>query len=432
MKVKKKKVLQGKGQLNNNLLKIDFKKNKIFFVVLFLSLVLVIFFLYKAVIFIQNPTDTFRVEQGKIYQEERGIGYIIREETVTKGSNYKNGMEQIKSEGEKVAKNEAIFRYYSSGEDSLVKKIEDLDAKIEEAMSKESFSFPSDIKTLDKQIEDKIVSLEKVNDMQTIRETKKEIANNITKKAKIAGELSPAGSYLKKLVDERSKYENQLNEGIEALRAPISGIVSYKVDGYEEVLTPNDFSTLSTQFLEDLNLKTGQVAADSKESAKIINNFECYIACSLNSKQAKEAEVGDTVKLRLLNDTEVSGKIVHISNEEENVLIVFEINRQVKALVGYRKISFDIIWWSDSGKKISNDAINYEEKGENKVAYITRIRGNYQDKIWVKVKRQNDKYAIVENYTREELENLGYSNEEIKARSTLSLYDEILQKTTSK
>lgn len=432
MKVKKKKVPQGKGQLNNNLLKIDFKKNKIFFVVLFLSLVLVIFFLYKAVIFIQNPTDTFRVEQGKIYQEERGIGYIIREETVTKGSNYKNGMEQIKSEGEKVAKNEAIFRYYSSGEDSLVKKIEDLDAKIEEAMSKESFSFPSDIKTLDKQIEDKIVSLEKVNDMQTIRETKKEIANNITKKAKIAGELSPAGSYLKKLVDERSKYENQLNEGIEALRAPISGIVSYKVDGYEEVLTPNDFSTLSTQFLEDLNLKTGQVAADSKESAKIINNFECYIACSLNSKQAKEAEVGDTVKLRLLNDTEVSGKIVHISNEEENVLIVFEINRQVKALVGYRKISFDIIWWSDSGKKISNDAINYEEKGENKVAYITRIRGNYQDKIWVKVKRQNDKYAIVENYTREELENLGYSNEEIKARSTLSLYDEILQKTTSK
>lgn len=427
MKEKKKKVPQGTGKLNNNLLKRDFKTNKILFVVSFLVLVLIIFFIYKAVVFIQNPTDTFRVEQGKIYQEERGIGYIIREETVTKGSNYKNGMEQIKSEGEKVAKDEAIFRYYSSGEDTLIKKIEDLDAKIEEAMAKEKLDFPRDVKLLDKQIEDKIVSLEKVNDMQTIKETKREIANNITKKAKIAGELSPAGSYLKKLVDERSKYENQLNEGIEALKAPISGVVSYKVDGYEEVLTPNDFSNLSTSFLEDLNLKTGQVVADSKESAKIINNFECYIACSLNSEQAKTAEVGDSVKLRLPNDTEVTGKIVHISNEEENVLIVFEINRQVKALVGYRKISFDIVWWSDSGKKIPNDAINYEEKGENKVAYITRKRGNYQDKIWIKIKRQNDKYAIVENYTREELENLGYSNEEIRARSTLSLYDEILQ-----
>ncbi len=427
MKEKKKKVPQGTGKLNNNLLKRDFKTNKILFVVSFLVLVLIIFFIYKAVVFIQNPTDTFRVEQGKIYQEERGIGYIIREETVTKGSNYKNGMEQIKSEGEKVAKDEAIFRYYSSGEDTLIKKIEDLDAKIEEAMAKEKLDFPRDVKLLDKQIEDKIVSLEKVNDMQTIKETKREIANNITKKAKIAGELSPAGSYLKKLVDERSKYENQLNEGIEALKAPISGVVSYKVDGYEEVLTPNDFSNLSTSFLEDLNLKTGQVVADSKESAKIINNFECYIACSLNSEQAKTAEVGDSVKLRLPNDTEVTGKIVHISNEEENMLIVFEINRQVKALVGYRKISFDIVWWSDSGKKIPNDAINYEEKGENKVAYITRKRGNYQDKIWIKIKRQNDKYAIVENYTREELENLGYSNEEIKARSTLSLYDEILQ-----
>ena len=69
-------------------------------------------------------------------------------------------MEQIKSEGEKVAKDEAIFRYYSSGEDTLIKKIEDLDAKIEEAMAKEKLAFPRAVKLLDKQIEDKIVSLE--------------------------------------------------------------------------------------------------------------------------------------------------------------------------------------------------------------------------------------------------------------------------------
>ena len=73
MKEKKKKVPQGTGKLNNNLLKRDFKTNKILFVVSFLVLVLIIFFIYKAVVFIQNPTDTFRVEQGKIYQEERKL-----------------------------------------------------------------------------------------------------------------------------------------------------------------------------------------------------------------------------------------------------------------------------------------------------------------------------------------------------------------------
>ena len=41
------------------------------------------------------------------------MGYIIRDEKVVKGNNYKNGMEQIKTEGEKTAKGESIYRYYS-------------------------------------------------------------------------------------------------------------------------------------------------------------------------------------------------------------------------------------------------------------------------------------------------------------------------------
>jgi len=101
-----------------------YKVNKrIITIVALFVLVLAGYCLYKVVALVQNPTNTFSVEQGKIYQEEATIGYIIREETVVKGNNYKNGMAQIKTEGERVAKNEAIFRYYSSGEENLKKKI---------------------------------------------------------------------------------------------------------------------------------------------------------------------------------------------------------------------------------------------------------------------------------------------------------------------
>ena len=373
MENRKKKVIKPNNK--NKITLKELKKSKAFFAVLFTILSIVIFCLYKVVIFIQNPTNTFSVEQGKIYQEERSTGYIIREETIVKGSNYKNGMEQIKAEGEKVAKDEPIFRYYSSGEENLIKKIQDLDIKIDEAMSKEKPILPSDIKALEKQIEDQITSLQQVNDLQTLRETKKKIASNITKKAKIAGENSPAGSYLKKLVDERSRYENQLNNGVESLKAPISGVVSYKVDGFEEILTTKDFCNLSTELLEKLNVKTGQVVADNKESAKIINNFECYIACTLNSEQAKQAKVGNSVKLRLPNDKEIESKIEYITQEENGRILIFKIDKQVQTLISYRKISFDIIWWSNSGKKIPNDAIGYEQKGNSQVTYVTRKRG---------------------------------------------------------
>ncbi len=423
-----------KKSKKKNQLKISWQpiiQNKKIIAISLVVLAIIIFCLYKVIVFIQNPTDTFSVEQGQIYQEERAIGYIIREETVVKGDNYKNGMEQKKTEGEKVAKGDAIFRYYTTGEEDLIKKIQDLDVKISEAMANTSNPFPADVASLDSQIESDIYSLYTANNLQTIQETKKEIANNITKKAKIAGEKSPAGSYLKKLIDERSQYENQLNEGAEYLNAPISGVVSYKVDGYEDVLTTDDFSNLSTEFLEGLNLKTGQVVADSTESAKIINNFECYIACSLDSEQASSVEIGDAVKLRLPNEAEITSDVEYVKQDGDKILIVFKIDQQVQELISYRKISFDIIWWSDSGKKIPNDAIGTETKGENQVAYVIRTRGGYQTKIWVKILRQNDKYAIVDNYTSTELKELGYTDEEIKGRATLTLYDEILRKPTS-
>ena len=147
----------------------------------------VIYILYKVISLISNPAKTFVVEQGKIAQEETTIGYVIREENVIKGQNYKNGMLQIKAEGERVAKGEPIFRYYYNKEDSLVQKIESLDQKIDEAMLNEETIFTGDIKALENQIEEKIKQINNTNDLQKIKEYKKEISAFVTKKAKIAG-----------------------------------------------------------------------------------------------------------------------------------------------------------------------------------------------------------------------------------------------------
>lgn len=409
---------------NNKILQMIKKHKKVLIVLVLLCLMIYAF--YNVIQLITNPTNTFLVEQGKIYQEEIATGYIIRDETVIKGKNYKNGMSQIKTEGEKVAKGEAIFRYYTSGEDSLIKKIEELDKKIDEAMAKEDNLFSSDTKVLENQISEKIDSCYNETDLQKIKENKKEINTYITKKAKIAGDLSPSGSYLNKLINQRSSYENTLNSGAEYVKAPISGVVSYRVDGFEEILTTKDFGSISKEFLEGLNLKTGQIVAANDESGKIINNYECYVAAVLNSEYAKQAEVGKSVKLRLPSGNEVSAEIEYINMQEDDYVLIFKIEKSVEELISYRKISFDVIWWSESGKKIPNSAIKYEEKGDNKVAYVIRTRAGYQDKIWIKELRTNGKYTIVTDYTSDELKELGYTSEEIKSRKKISLYDEIL------
>lgn len=398
-------------------------------VIIMFALLCVIIYIFCIVAkLIKNPTDTFLVEQGQIYQEEIANGYIIRDEVVVKGENYKNGMSQIKTEGERVAKGEAIFRYYSNGEDNLIKKIEELDKKIDEAMDNENNKIvSSDTKVIENQILEKIESAYNESNLQKIKEYKKDINTYITKKAKITGELSPSGSYLKKLIDQRSNYEKTLNSGAEYIKAPTSGVVSYRVDGYEELLTTKDFGNFTKDFLENLNLKTGQIIAATDESGKIIDNYKCYIATVLTSEYAQKAQVGDSVKIRLPSGNEVSASIEYINAEDDGqYVIIFKITKCVEELINYRKISLNIIWWSYSGKKIPNSAINYEKKGDNEIAYVIRIRAEYQDKILVKKLKSNEKYTIVADYTSEELEKLGYTSEEIKSRKTISLYDEIL------
>ena len=243
-------------------------------------IIIVIYVLASIINLIINPTNTVIVKKGKISKEETDNGYIIRDEVVVKGENYKNGMEQIADEGSKIAKGESIFRYYSNGEEGLLEKIKRLDLKIQEAIENNNDDLLSgDTKLLDSQISTKLMNINELNNIQSIQEIKKEISNYVTKKAKIAGELSPSGSYLKKLIDERSGYENELNSGSEYITSPISGIISYRVDGLEETLTPDGFAKYDKNFLSKLNLKTGQIISTSNETGKIVNNFICYIAC---------------------------------------------------------------------------------------------------------------------------------------------------------
>lgn len=411
---------------NNKIAKVATKHKKVM-IMLFL-ICIILYVLYLVLNFIKNPVDTFLVEQGQIYQEESSVGYIIRDETVLKGQNYKNGMSQIKAEGERVAKGEPIFRYYSNGEEDLIKKIKELDEKIDTAMANQKDLFTSDTKVLENQISDKLDAIYQESDLTKVREFKKDINTYITKKAKITGDKSPAGSYLKKLIDQRSSYENKLNSGAEYLNAPISGVVSYRVDGYEEILKTQDFSKITKEFLESLNLKTGQIIAASNESGKIIDNYKCYIATILNSNDARQIEVGDKVKIKLPSGSEIIAEIEYINEETGQTIIIFKIERCVEELINYRKISINIIWWSDSGKKIPNTAIAHETKGDKELPYVVRVRAGYEDKILVKVLRKNDKYSIVTNYTSKELDELGYASDDDVRDRKITLYDEILMK----
>lgn len=409
--------------MNDNKKKNKRKFNKKSVIMLVAFTFIVIYLIYAVYLLVKQPTDKVTVEQGTLYQEETNIGYVIRDEQVVKGNNYKNGMEQIKTEGEKTAKGESIYRYYSTDEENLKQKISELDLQIQEALKGQTSAFSSDVKLLENQLDQKIEVLSKITDITKISEYQKQINDITVKKAKITGETSAAGSHLKELYTQRTNLENQLNSGAEYIQAPVSGIVSYKVDGLEETLTPNNFSALNKEFLENLNLKTGQLIATNDECGKIIDNSKCYIATITDSEEAKNASIDKKVKIRLSNNKVIDATINYISQEnEEEMLIILEIDQQISELANYRKISFDLIWWSYTGLKVPNQAI-VEENGLN---YVVRNRAGYLSKILVNVKRRNEKYSIVSNYSTTDLEKIGFEKNEISSMKKISIYDELI------
>lgn len=391
---------------------------------LVITIIFVICIIYNIISLFLNPTDTFMIENGEISSTEQATGYIIREEKLFQGENYKNGIYQIKNEGERVAKGDPIFRYYTNNEEELVKKISDLDLQIQDALEQNQNNiYSSDIVAIDNKIEENLKQVSRTNNVEKMLDYNKQISSLLTKKAKLTGELSPSGSYIKELISKRSEYEEKLNSGSEYINATISGVVSYRVDGLEETLTTESIEEITEQTLKGLNLKTGQTVPASNERGKIVNNYYCYIATVLDSEELKEAKVGNNIKLQLSTGDKVKANIYNISEQESGKkLVIFKIEECVEKLINYRKISIEIIWWSANGLKVPNSSIIQEEEKN----YIVRKRIGYTDNILVKVLKVSKNYSIIENYTTSELKELGYSTEEIKNMKSITLYDEIL------
>ncbi len=221
------------------------EENKLSFLKILLAIIgifCVLHLVNKGIKVLKNISQISVVEEGSLKFEESSAGYILRDEKVLQGENYKNGMVQIIAEGQRVAKDKPAFRYYSNGEDEILKQIQTLDDEINATIESSGMTiFSTDITNLELQIEKVVDSMYCMNDLGEIQDKKSELDTYISKKTKITGNLSPADSHVKSLIEQRNRLEGQLSNEAEVIKAPVSGILSYRVDGLEEILRCDRF-----------------------------------------------------------------------------------------------------------------------------------------------------------------------------------------------
>lgn len=378
--------------------------------------------LYTIISLVRSPAQTFILKENTISKEESKVGFVIRDEQVLQSTNENEKIEPIKNEGERVGSGNPVFKYYNVNEEEITNQINELNNQIQEALLGQTDLFPSDVKALESQIEKQIETLRNENNMQAIIEYKNNISDYILKKAKIAGSLSAAGEYINNLILQRNSLEETLNNDAQYVNSNMSGVVSYRIDGLEEKLSINNLDNITIDYLKSLNLTTGQIVSKSENKAKVTNNFQCYIAIIFNSEEAKKAKEGAKLTIRLSSQEEVKAEVYKIKEEGSDRLIIFKITDGVEKLINYRKISVDVIWWKYSGLIVPKSAILYE----NGKSYVLIKKNADFTKILVKVKKENDNYCLIDNYSTEELIELRYTTEEINSFRGIKLYDEIM------
>jgi Ribonuclease G/E len=143
----------------------------------------------------------------------------------------------------------------------------------------------------------------------------------------------------------------------------------------------------------------------------------------LNIEDKQYIKEGTNYTIRLVEDNgyTLKGYLKKVNETEDGIELFFLITNGVEELADLRDVEIEIVWWSRTGLTVSTDIL---KKYDNKeVYYINAIKYSEIVEIPVKIVKKTDKFAVITNYSNEELEELG-----IDTDYKIKLYDRIIIK----
>ncbi|MDK2798634.1 MAG: hypothetical protein PWQ70_253 [Clostridiales bacterium] len=384
----------------------------------------ILLYIWCLYVYLNTPIRTEIVKFGQLEDSENTVGYIMREEKLLY-SNVVGNFDGIAKEGERVAKGSKIATVYKKNVDlkiqETIKSINERIAEINNNQVKNDIFF-NDLQKLSRQVDskiDEIINIAYTQKTAKLSQIKEDINKILEKKLIISGEKGASGHNLEALKKEKEEYENRLRASKIDLIADRAGVVSYNIDGLEQILNPENISKFTVsdfQNLDNIHLNNQVEVKPGQAVAKIINNFEWYLAFVMDTQRVYPLKVGDKLSVRFkdLEDKVIDAYIHYISPEEKGkVIVVLSLNKHIDSIYTFRKVNIDIIKQSYSGFKIPVSAVRVRN-GKTGV-YIIRDRiARFRE---IEILYKNNDFAIVKE------NNLNENN--------LLLYDEVIIKSNN-
>ena len=383
------------------------------------ALFLLVTIISQLVIRYYNPTVT---EPAELYSFEEYIQstgiYVRQEKTVTyNGSGIIN---YVYSDGEKLAKNSAVAKIYSSQNDlSLQLRINELNRQIEVLKDAEKLvgSDSSQLEAFSNQLYEnhtEIMQYILEGDYSAAAALKNDYLNLQSKKQIVSGESLNYTDKIAELQSQITSLSAQISSVPYDLILQDTGYFVSTVDGYENILTYDAIDSLDKDKIEDI-IKNPIKSVNSSTVGKIISDYKWKMVCMVPVERSMSIYDGEELSVRIGNGTSpvkcVVESVRELDSESKMLILDFDIFNQ-NVIMG-RTAQIRILFDEYNGIRIPSSAIHFDN--EERIGVYIKVGVNVYFRQIDVIRIEGD-YTLVADTTNKD----GY----------LSLYDSVITEGT--
>ena len=397
---------------------IDFLKSNIrAIIVLTIILIFIIFYISKKEF---SKKTIYTVINGNIESSEETNIYLLKKETIV-DYDKNQSVTAIIDQGKRASRYEAVATYKNDSYDDYQKQIEDIDKQIQTLVKDLPLTYSADISNIDDKILKYSNEVQGTTSYLKIQEYKTKLDELAYKKITILANSSPDSSAIRDLVAKRENLVNLSKTSDHNIISPVSGIVTYKIDGLEGVISYDEILNYSASELENL-ISMYDSNTNNEFGIKIIDNFGAYFLVKTPSGKYDEyIKEGKNYKIRVsdFENLVLTATLIKNINDSGYNYSLFEIHNEIDSLVDYRKLSCEIVWNTIEGMAVPLNAIYTDEV--NNYPYVLMVYGTDYVKVPINIVSKSDSIALVENVDKEVYEKCNLDTTFI-----LELYDELV------
>lgn len=209
-------------------------------------------------------------------------------------------------------------------------------------------------------------------------------------------------------------------DGVKATaNAPISGVFSKTIDGYEDYFTIEKMLKIKRETVEDIHFDPVDLDRDHAVKGepvfKISNDDNWYILCWVDKDTAENYTEGRKVTVQL-SDGSVAAKVYKVKRDGSDYRVILYSDVYYESFAEARKDDIKIITSDNKGLLIKNKCI-IQKHGQNGV-YVKNKNGDYVFNR-INIIASDDKESVIDDAT--------FIDADGNQVYTVDVYDEVLK-----